>query len=162
MDHLFSKCLAASKLQELQGMFQVKVSNYWRNHYRFGQNSRSQDKRLGIDGLRSLIINTVLPIYYLYGRKRDDERYQIKALDFFQGLPVEKNNQISRWKQLGVKASNAGDSQALLRLKQEYCNQSRCLDCAIGCSILNRPVEGKQIMLTVNEETQLYRHAQAV
>ncbi|MEM7571723.1 MAG: DUF2851 family protein [Bacteroidota bacterium] len=160
--HLFSKCLAARNPQELQQAFKLKVSNYWRNHYRFGRNSRSQDKRLGIDGLRSLIINAVAPVYFLYGQQRQDERYQERALLLLQELPAERNSQILRWKKLGVKAAHAGDSQALLRLKRVYCSQSKCLECAIGCSILNTGGKTGPPLLSVNEETQLYRLAQAV
>jgi len=48
----------------------------------------------------------------------------------------EKNSIIKNWKDLGMKPENAYQSQALLELKNEYCNAKRCLECGIGSKIL--------------------------
>ena len=36
----------------------------------------------------------------------------------------------------GLKSANAFETQSLLQLKNEYCNKSRCLECAIGMELL--------------------------
>jgi choline dehydrogenase-like flavoprotein len=36
----------------------------------------------------------------------------------------------------GVVSQNAFETQSLLQLKNEYCNKSRCLECAIGMELL--------------------------
>lgn len=59
-----------------------------------------------------------------------------KGLDILEKLPPEQNNVIREWKRLGVKASSAYHTQALLQLKQQYCNPKRCLECAIGNTLL--------------------------
>ena len=38
---------------------------------------------------------------------------------------------------LGIPLESAHRTQALIHLKTEYCDKKRCLDCAIGNSVLN-------------------------
>jgi len=51
-------------------------------------------------------------------------------------MKPEKNSIISKFSDFGVAAKNALDTQALLELKNNYCAPKRCLECAIGSSIL--------------------------
>jgi hypothetical protein len=37
-----------------------------------------------------------------------------------------------------METKQSSQTQALLQLKNNYCNEKRCLDCAIGCNILKR------------------------
>ena len=47
-------------------------------------------------------------------------------------LFVIHNHIVRLWEQCGLKAENAGDSQALIQLKKEYCDKKDCLRCRIG------------------------------
>ena len=42
------------------------------------------------------------------------------------------------WQQCGLEVENAGDSQALIQLKKEYCDKKECLRCRIGYEYLDR------------------------
>lgn len=157
---LFGKSLAAADARELTNMFEVKLSNYWRTHYRFGKEGKPGERRLGASSVRSILINTIAPAFVAYGEYRLDDRYRDRALNLLRDLPAENNRILRQWGRLGVPARNAGESQALLHLKKEYCDRSRCLDCAVGCHLLKRtygPSEGP--LLTVNEEAVLYELA---
>lgn len=156
---LFSKVLVAANAKELEHTFEVSVSHYWRNHYRFGKVSKNSIKRLGTDTLRSIFINAIAPIYLLYGQRQGEDRYLEKAIRLLEELPPEKNTQIRQWKKLGLKPETAADSQALLQLKQAYCDKSRCLECAVGCRILSRPEPAFHPHLSLNEEAFLYQFA---
>jgi len=57
-------------------------------------------------------------------------------LGMMETLPAEENSIMEGWKKVGVMAGDAADSQALLQLKQYYCEEKRCLQCAIGCKLL--------------------------
>ena len=48
----------------------------------------------------------------------------------------KKNNITDAFVGLGVENKNAFDSQALIQLKNEYCNQKRCLQCSVGNRLL--------------------------
>ena len=79
-----------------------------------------------------LIINAFIPLLFTYGWLRQEPVYQEKALGWLRAMRAEKNSILARWQGLGVVASHAGESQALLELKKEYCTERRCLECAIG------------------------------
>ncbi|PHI19430.1 hypothetical protein CEQ90_12990 [Lewinellaceae bacterium SD302] len=154
---LFGKTLAAANTRELENMYNVELSNYWRNHHRFGQESKRSFKRLGISTIHSILINTVAPLLELYGKLRDDESIREQAIDLLNSVPAEKNNLISKWAANGMKAHDAADTQALLELKKYYCDRSRCLECSIGCTLLKRN-DGAAPPLTLNEEALLYTY----
>ncbi|HEV9035188.1 MAG TPA: DUF2851 family protein, partial [Puia sp.] len=94
---------------------------------------------LGADMQRGLVINAFIPLVFAYGWLRDEPASREKALRWLRELRPEKNIILSRWKLLGMTPRNAGDSQALLQLKKEYCDTRRCLECAIGRALINGP-----------------------
>ncbi|MEM9258371.1 MAG: DUF2851 family protein, partial [Bacteroidota bacterium] len=160
---LFGKSLAAADSRELMNMFEVNLSNYWRTHFRFGKEVSSSKRRLGTPAIQSILINTIAPALAAYGWHRADGRFEERALILLRSLPAERNKVMRHWQQLGVNPSCASDSQALLQLKQAYCEKTRCTSCAIGCEILNRRYnqEGNVApLLSLNEAAQVYALAQ--
>lgn len=135
-EHLFSKILAARDVAEVENMFAVKLSNYWQNHYVFEKESAPRTKTLGCDAVHLLLINTIVPVLFLFGRERGETRYQDKALELLEAVEPESNAVIENWQKLGVTPGSAYETQALLQLKQHYCDARRCLECAIGAAIL--------------------------
>lgn len=154
---LFGKTLAATTTKELENMYAVELSNYWREHFRFGKVVERSSRKLGLSSVRSLLINTVAPMLDLYGRLRDNEHYRQRALQVLTDLPGEQNQLIRKWAANGMKVANAADSQALLELKRYYCDRSRCLECSIGCAVLKRK-DGPAPLLSLNEEALLYAY----
>jgi hypothetical protein len=53
-------------------------------------------------------------------------------------LPPEKNALLSEWKENGISAKSAAESQGLIELKNELCNKKLCLQCKIGMQLLKR------------------------
>ncbi|WP_116126951.1 DUF2851 family protein [Lewinella sp. IMCC34183] len=156
---LFGKCLAAADARELRNMFEVSLSNYWRDHYRFGPVADRSPRRFGESAIRSVLINAVSPAYVAYARLRGDDRYRDRAMALLESLPAESNSVIRRWRSLGWAAASAAESQALLELKAAYCDASRCTSCSVGCALLNRTDADDAPRLTLNEEAQVYRQA---
>jgi len=136
--HLFSKVLAARNIREVENMFEVRLSNYWKNHYVFDKESPSRPKALGRSAVHLLIINAIVPFLFLYGAERREERLQQRALRLLEEVPAENNQVIRHWRALGMDPRSAYQSQALLQLKKRYCARHRCLQCAIGHAILGR------------------------
>jgi hypothetical protein len=84
----------------------------------------------------SIIINTVIPVVFAYGLYNKDESMKDKAVEWLMLLSAEKNTITDKWSSLKVSNKNALESQALLELKNNYCNLRRCLECAVGNAIL--------------------------
>ncbi len=146
--HLFSKMLAAQDTRELKNMFEVELSNYWRTHYVFDKEAEVKTRRLGEQTIHLLLINTIAPFLFFYGRHRSEAQYQDKALALLEDLPAEQNNIIARWRKLGLAAETAYQSQALLELKNNYCTAKRCTECALGHSILSHFAKNEKAILT--------------
>lgn len=135
---LFSKVLAAQKLEDYHELFKVQLSDYWLTHYVFDKSSKKRNKSLGKSTINSILINTVVPMLFVYGKKRGQSDFSDRALKLLEELPPEKNSIMDKWKALEVKPRNAFESQALLQLKNEYCSPKRCLECAVGNKLVRR------------------------
>ena len=85
------------------------------------------------------IINTLLPVMFLYGKIKKIETLKERALSFFELIPAEENNIIQSYKNEGIMISSAFQTQALIQLKSKYCNFKKCLDCPIGSFLLIHP-----------------------
>jgi hypothetical protein len=116
----------------------VVAGGYWTDHFVLGKPAEPIPKRLGPDMRRGLLINAFIPLLYAYGCLRNEPSYSQKALHWLRELRPERNVLLDGWERLGFTPAHAADGQALLELKQEYCNKRRCLDCAIGCALLKQ------------------------
>lgn len=134
--HLFSRALAAASIKELLHMFRSEVSGYWKTHYRFEMETLKTSKKLGVSSICLILINTVIPFLFHFGKVNGQLEMQEKALEFLQEIKAEKNKIIEEFSALNFQISSAFDSQALLQLYSEYCKNKRCLECAIGNKIL--------------------------
>lgn len=138
-DVLFSKVLEAPGQQELTRLFQVEAGEYWQTHYTFGKPVRKRPKRLGEAAVQNILVNTVAPFLFIYGRQRGVEELENRSLDLLEGLPPEDNSIIRKWQEIGIGAGTAFRTQGLLELKNEYCNRKNCVNCTIGNRLLQSP-----------------------
>ena len=61
-----------------------------------------------------------------------------RAYILLEEMAPEQNNIIEKWKLLGINVENAYDTQALLELKKQYCDEKKCLQCGIGHRLLSK------------------------
>ena len=134
--HLFSQVLEAHNTAELEQLFSAETSDFWLTHFRFDKSSGRRTKPLGREFVHLLLINTVAPFLFHYGRVRGQTDLQDRALRLLEELPPETNTIVRSWAGRGERARSAAQSQALLHLKTRYCDAKRCLECAIGNTIL--------------------------
>lgn len=87
---------------------------------------------------RLLIINTVVPLLFAYGRHTSNEDICQRAIRLLETLPAENNYILRQWQDCGLKVTTAADSQALIQLKRQYCDRIDCLRCRFGYEFLSR------------------------
>lgn len=133
--NLFSKIMQVQSAADFYALFNVPLSAYWNTHYRFDKESVSRRKQLAPSFVDLLIINAIVPFKFAYAKSlaRDNTEELIALL---QQLKPEKNTIMDKFAHYKIPAVSAYDSQSLLQLKNEYCNHHRCLQCAIGLSLL--------------------------
>lgn len=135
-DTLFSSVLSARTPRELKDFFRVPASAFWDTHYNFLRPSPHRKKQLGENALNMLLINTVVPLMFAYGLYHQMDEHNARALRLLASIPPEQNSIISLFSQVGMKPRNAGDTQALIQLKRNYCEQKKCLYCRLGFQLL--------------------------
>jgi hypothetical protein len=134
---LFSKIIEVDKLSQLSELFNVCASDYWDTHFRFNLPSVKRKKELGMVSVQSLIINVVVPFLFVYSETQTKPGLKDRALDFLEDLPPEGNSIVSNWQRLGLSVRSAFETQALLQLKNLYCDQKKCLNCQLGNKLVN-------------------------
>lgn len=116
----------------------VAASPYWHFHTKLGDQA-SEDPipaRLSKESREIILINVMAPFYYAYGSATGDADMAEKGTDLLNEIKPEKNFITSMWARKGIKADNAFYSQALIQLRRNYCERSRCLECRFGHYLL--------------------------
>lgn len=131
-----SRLAEAETLDAAKEMLATQVTPYWQTHYAFGCESAKNEKHLSASSVNLLLINTVVPMLFAYGRHRQDDKLCDRAFDFLESLRAEDNTIVRTWREVGLTVDNAGDSQALIQLKKVYCDRRDCLRCRIGYEYL--------------------------
>ena len=136
---LFSKIIKADNVFTIYEIFDKSVSEYWETHYQFDKISPKKKKALSKSFIDLLIINTIIPLQFAYAKSQGKEISE-KLISLLNQVRPEANAIIDKFSSFGLKAQNAFETQALLQLKNEYCNKSRCLECTIGMELLKSEV----------------------
>ncbi|MDR1154623.1 MAG: DUF2851 family protein [Bacteroidales bacterium] len=135
---LFSQIIEAKSMADFEKIFDLQASPYWDTHYVFGRDSLRRKKSFAAVSIRTVLINTVVPFLFAYGKLHGADEFCTHAVGLLESLPPEKNSILASWEELGVHQPNALASQALLQLAGEYCRPRRCLSCVIGNRIVRK------------------------
>jgi len=136
--HLFSKIKEANDVKTITGLLAVTANDFWNDHFQLDELSEHQPKKLGSQMINTLLINAAVPVLFAFGKYAAEPRYADKAIQWLEEISAEKNAIVKLFAQLQVEQKSAFDSQALLQLKQHYCDKKRCLECAVGNAVLKR------------------------
>lgn len=134
--HLFSVIREAENVKQVRDLLNVTANDYWHYHYRFGETSVYRQKKTGDSMISNIIINTICPLLFTYGKYHDDQHYKDKAVKWMEETAAEENTITKGFAHIGIENRNAADSQALTELKNEYCTKRRCLECGVGNALL--------------------------
>lgn len=133
--NLFSKIMQLNTRDEFYKFFNKGVTQFWMTHYTFAKSSKISKKMMTKSFIDLLIINTLIPLKFSYakaqGKSVEDDLFQL-----IRDINMESNSIVSKFLDLKPMAKNALSSQALLELKQNYCDKNKCLQCAVGNSLI--------------------------
>lgn len=133
--NLFSEVIESKSLAEFYKIFNVSASDYWNEHYQFDRQSHRKEKKLTNTFIDLLLINTVVPLKFAYAAYVGNDISE-EVVQLLSEIPAEKNIIIDKFRDFGIVVNNAYETQALLQLKNEYCNKKRCLECGIGLELM--------------------------
>lgn len=133
---LFSTFIQLDSTEILIQKLHFSPSEYWKHHYRFGDQGLSKSKQSGNVLAQNIIINTIVPMLFLYGKETLKEHYCSHALHLLETTAGESNSVTRRWKACGLAPQSAFESQAMIELYQHACLEKKCLTCNIGIHLL--------------------------
>lgn len=137
--NLFTEISHIKNFEELDGKnWDLKLNPYWETHFRFDKSTKSRNPIIGKTMQNLIYINAITPFLFFYGKSHNNPSLKESALRLLKRLKPESNSIVSKWKDLGVQIENAGDSQAMLYLKNMYCDKKKCLSCDIGYRLLKQ------------------------
>lgn len=133
--NLFSKVMETINIEGFYQLFNIKTTDFWDTHYTFGKTSNASKKQLTKSFVDLLLINTIIPIKFSYAKyqgKLDEE----SIINLMQSIKAERNSIVETFHKIKPVTTSAVQSQAILQLKNKYCDKNKCLQCAIGSKIL--------------------------
>ncbi len=133
--NLFSKLIHLTSLDAYYELLNTGTSEFWKNHYTFTSTSKKRTKKLTKSFIDLLLINTIIPLQFVYQKKAGKLKVE-NTLSLIRQIKSEKNSIITSFSNLKITAQNALESQALLQLKNRYCDKQKCLQCVIGQKLL--------------------------
>lgn len=131
----FRNLMEYSDYKEISALFQVDISDFWKTHYTFSKVSARRNKNLTPSFVQLIVINVVLPLRFVYTQYKGNDEFQ-PLFDIAQHIPPETNTIVTYYNQIGSTCSSALHSQALIQLKQNFCDTKSCMRCTVGTHIL--------------------------
>jgi hypothetical protein len=132
----FGKMLNEEDLSKIEHFLSVGVSSYWELHYLPDKAAKKNKKKLGETSKKLLIINVLIPFLFAKARMFGSDKEEGRVFKWLSEILPEKNSIIDVWVENEIMPINAGDSQALIYLSNQYCKLKKCLQCRIGHQLL--------------------------
>ena len=133
------KFLATKSVKGIKVLFNFGVSEYWLEHYDFGERWSGR-----INGVMSdasfdrLFTNVAIPLKVALATYSDDLDAKMDSVDLLYGIKKENNSKVKLMTTVGFENESSANTQALLQLHDKYCIEKQCLQCKIGVSILRK------------------------
>ena len=138
-----SSITSANTLTDIYRLFSHSLDGYWQNHTCFGGTETTGNGCMRQKQVDVIIINSIVPMLYIYGKRRKEERFCGMAEDLLHQIEPEENSIIKRWREQGIKAACAADTQALLQLSRSYCKEKNCIGCPFAFHYIKKRLEEK-------------------
>ena len=132
----FSIIREITDVTHLRKQLDFQCSDYWKTHFLFGYPSPRSNKNMGRNTVDLIIINTIIPTLFAYGKYLNNESFVEQGIQLLEQIKPENNHIIRLWQECGLQVEHAADSQALIQLKKEYCDKHECLRCRFGYEFL--------------------------
>lgn len=110
---------------------------FWLNHYTFDKESKLAKKAIGVNLINSIIINTIVPFLYSYGKYKDEKVFMERAMKLLAEIPSE-DNKITRIFKDKIPIKNSAASQGITHCHNNYCVNKKCLKCSIGIYLMKK------------------------
>src|SRR5690606_14880036 len=135
--NLFKFLMSTNSIEKIYKVFEgLDYPGFWENHFTFQKESKQKSvKKISKTLIERIVINVIVPLKFIYAKSIGQETSD-EVLSLLNSVPAESNSVLDKFQKLGIEPKNALESQALLELKKHFCDEKKCLNCAIGLKIL--------------------------
>lgn len=135
---LFREILNCGSLHDFYKILNIRPSEYWQRHFNFGKEHAVKSKKLSTPFMNLLMINCFIPVLYCYYKYSGEDKNDF-LFELISAIPAEDNSVVSVFKGINNSlGTTAMETQALLQLKNYYCDLNYCLKCEWGAHILQK------------------------
>lgn len=135
-EQLFLNPIKFASLTALHAAVSHASFGYWQRHYTPEGALVKNIDAIGKTSTSNIIINTLAPFLFFYGKQTGQDLFTEAALNSFEEIGFENNKKTRLFTKCGLKFNTAGQSQSLIQLYDKYCSSKQCLKCAIASNIL--------------------------
>lgn len=125
-------------LDDLYHFVTTSATLYWQMRSQFGVETEKCDKPLTRDRQSRILMTCHIPLLFAYGREKMREDLCDLAFDLMEQMKPYRTHEIASFERFGIKPETAGDSVALCRLKDSYCDRRDCLRCRFGLEFVKK------------------------
>ena len=133
----FSVLIEVGSKKQAIDAFSVEASEYWKSHSAFDKGCKPRKVKLGRASIENILINSVAPILFAYGKHKVKQQLVDIALQIMEEVKAENNKIVRSWIANGLPVNSARESQASIELYNEYCTHKKCLNCMIGAELIS-------------------------
>lgn len=130
-EFIVNHIIACKSAKDIEELFCVEASEYWKSHFIPARDSKDVPKRIGKAKSHILGINLVVPVQIAYSDNIGQHNLKLNAVELLRAIPAEDNRYIRSWQMIGIEPKNALESQAIIQIITEYCQKGRCSECPI-------------------------------
>ncbi|MCG9881197.1 MAG: DUF2851 family protein [Bacteroidia bacterium] len=136
--NLFQKLIGCERIEDVKRCLQIEGNQTIDIGDLHPNNKKSFVEKVALSDnmLNSILINAVIPVLFFFGKYTQQEFLCERVFAWLQELPAEENHITKQWNKLKISFNYAHETQAMIQLKNYYCNKNNCLACAVGNQIL--------------------------
>jgi len=129
-------------INSIRSLLIIRSSGFWKNHYIFDQQSKTEIKYfVGVSRADEIFVNVLLPFFMVYFDAFGKKELSKKVLKIYNEYEQRGDNKITREVakslQITPLLKNTIYGQGMIELYRSYCSKSKCLECEIGKVVFN-------------------------
>lgn len=136
---------AADSVDRLRALFDIRLSPYWCYHLAPSHPAPRGMKPevMSLERIDRILINAVVPLFWAYGTIQKRPEWVEKSIELLDALSGEANRYTKRFEINGLSIKTALESQGVIELCTNYCEQNGCSGCMPTTHRLHRIYQQK-------------------
>ncbi len=129
-------------INSIKNLFVIKAEGYWKDHYVFEKQIKSEIKYfVGVQRAEEIIINVIIPFFLVYFRVFNYPVEVKRIIQIYTNFTQKSDNsiidEVAKELQLESYLEKTIITQGMLQLFRNYCSKNRCPECPFGAELLN-------------------------